>query len=55
MVINVSNIVLTLEQSKQLNLGLVCSFGGKNQTIKKFLAANFKSIVDRITDSLQSD
>ena len=55
MVINLSNIASTLEQSKQLNLGLICSFGDKNKTIKKFLAANFKSIVDRITDSLQSD
>ena len=54
-IINLSNIGLTLEESKQLNLGLEYSFVDKNKNIKKFLAANFESIADRITDNLQSD
>ena len=35
---------MTLEESKQLNLGLEYSFVDKNKNIKKFLAANFESI-----------
>ena len=54
-ILNLSNINLTLEDSKQLNLGLEYSFVDKNKNIKKFLAANFQSIADRITDNLQSD
>ena len=50
--INLSHIELTLEESKQLNLGLEYSFVDKNKNIKKFLAANFESIADRITDNL---
>ena len=46
---------MTLEESKQLNLGLEYSFVDKNKNIKKFSAANFESIADRITDNLQSD
>ena len=52
---NSSTIELILEESKQLNLGLEYSFVDKNKNIKKFLAANFESIADRITDNLQSD
>ena len=54
-ILNLSNINLTLEDSKQLNLGLEYSFVDKNKNIKKFLAANFESTADRITDNLQSD
>ena len=54
-IINLSNTDLTLEESKQLNLGREYSFVDKNKNIKKFLAANFESIADRITDNLQSD
>ena len=38
-----------------VNLSLEYSFVDKNKNIKKFLAANFESIADRITDNLQSD
>ena len=51
-IINLSSTELTLEESKQLSLGLEYSFVDKN---KKFLAANFESIADKITDNLQSD
>ena len=51
-IINLSNIELILEESKQLSPGLEYSFVDKN---KKFLAANFESIADKITDNLQSD
>ena len=54
-IINLSNIELTLEESKQLILGLEFSFFEKNKNIKNFLAANFKSLADRITDNIQSD
>ena len=54
-IINLSNNKLTLEESKQLNLGLEYSFIDKNKNIKKFLAANFESIADRITNNLQRD
>ena len=54
-IINLSNIALTSEESKQLNLGLEYSFVDKNTNIKKFLAANFESVADRIIDNLQSD
>ena len=54
-IINLSNIGLTLEESKQLILGLEFSFFEKNKNIKNFLAANFKSLADRITDNIQSD
>ena len=54
-IINLPNIKLTLKESKQLNLGLEFSFVDKNKDIKNFLAANFESIADRITDNLQSD
>ena len=54
-IINLSNIELALEESKQLNLGLEYSVVNKNRNIKNFLAANFGSVVDRITDNLQSD
>ena len=54
-IINLSNIKLTLEESKQLNLGLEYSFVDKNKIIKKFVTANFKSIAGRITINLQSD
>ena len=53
-VINLPNIQLTLEESKKLNLGLEYSFVKKNKNSKKFVAANFESITDRITDNLQS-
>ena len=46
---------MTLKESKQLNLGLEYNFVDKNKNIKKFLAANFESIADRITNNLQSD
>ena len=52
LIINLSNIALTLEESKQLNLGLEYSFVDKNTNIKKFLAANFESMADRIIDNL---
>ena len=52
LIINLSNIALTLEESKQLNLGLEYSFVDKNTNIKKFLAANFESVADRIIDNL---
>ena len=55
LIINLSDIELTLEESKQLNLGLEYSFVDKNTDIKKFLAANFESMADRIIDNLQSD
>ena len=35
-IINLSNIELTSEESKQLNLGLEYSFVGINENIKKF-------------------
>ena len=54
-IINLSNIELILEESKQLNLCLEYSFVNKNKNIKKFLAANFEAMPDRITDNLQSD
>ena len=54
-IINLPNIKLTLKESKQLNLGLEFSFVDKNKDIKNFLAANFESIADRITDNLQND
>ena len=52
LIINLSNIELTLKESKQLNLGLEYSFVDKNTNIKKFLAANFESMADRIIDNL---
>ena len=52
LIINLSNIALTLEESKQLNLGLEYSFVDKNTNIKKFLAANFEAMADRIIDNL---
>ena len=54
-IINLSNTDLTLEESKQLNLGREYSFVDKNINIKKFLAANFESLADRIIDNLQRD
>ena len=54
-IINLSNIELILEESKQLNLCLEYSFVNKNKNIQKFLAANFEAIPDRIIDNLQSD
>ena len=54
-IINLSNVELTLEESKQLIVGLEFSFVDKNKNIKKFLDANFKSLADRITDNIQSD
>ena len=54
-IIDLSNTELTLEESRQLNLVLEYSFVDKTKNIEKFLAANFKSIADRITDNLQSD
>ena len=52
LIINLSNIELTLKESKQLNLGLEYSFVDKNTNIKKFLAANIDSMADRIIDNL---
>ena len=52
LIINLSNIELTLKESKQLNLGLEYSFVDKNTNIKKFLAANFEAMADRIIDNL---
>ena len=55
LIINLSNIELTLKELKQLNLGLEYSFVHKNKNIKKVLAANFESMADRIIDNLQSE
>ena len=55
LIIDLSNTELTLEESRQLNLVLEYSFVDKTKNIEKFLAANFESIADRITDNLQSD
>ena len=52
LIINLSNIELTLKESKQLNLGLEYSFVDKYTNIKKILAANFESMADRIIDNL---
>ena len=46
---------MTLEELKQLSIGLEYVFVDKNKTTKKFLAANFETIADKITDNLQSD
>ena len=54
-IINLLNIEVTLEESKQLNTGLEHRSVHKNKNIKKFLAANFESIAYRITNNLQSD
>ena len=52
--INFSYIELTSEETNPFKLGLEYSFFDKNKHIKKNLAANFESLVDKITDNLEN-
>ena len=52
--INLSHIELTSDEASQFKLDLEYSFIDKNKYIKKNLAANFESLADKATESLES-
>ena len=52
--INISSIELTSDETNQFKFGLHYSFVDKNKNIKKYLAANFEPLVDKITENLDS-
>ena len=52
--INLWYIELTSEKANQFKRGLEYSFIDKNKYIKKNLAANFESLVDKVTENLES-
>ena len=52
--INFSYIELTSDQENQFKFSLEYSFIDKNKHIKKNLAANFESLADKVTESLEN-
>ena len=52
--INLSYIELTSDKANQFKRGLEYSLIDKNKYIKKNLAANFESLVDKVTENLES-
>ena len=52
--INLSSIELTYDEINHFKFGLHYSFVDKNKNIQKHLAANFKSLADKITENLDS-
>ena len=53
--VNLSSIELTLVEIKQLKFALQQSFVYKIKNMKKYLAASFESLADKITDNLASN
>ena len=52
--INLSSIESISDETNQFKFGLHYSFVDKNKNIKKYLAANFEPLVDKITENLDS-
>ena len=52
--INLSSIELTSDETNQIKFGLHESFVDKNKNIKKYQAANFESLADKITEILDN-
>ena len=54
LLINLSYIELTSDETNQLKLGLEYSLTDKNKYIKNNLASNFEALADKVTENLEN-